>query len=53
MNILRKKILEYSSESQRLDQCNRLDVSSLSSEGFGFVASRIVQVSWMIHLITI
>ncbi|CAN7033523.1 unnamed protein product [Brassica rapa subsp. trilocularis] len=40
---IEKKILEYSSESQRLDQCNRLDVSSLSTEGFGFVASRIVQ----------
>ncbi|CAG7898823.1 unnamed protein product [Brassica rapa] len=40
---IEKKILEYSSESQRLDQCNRLDDLSLSSEGFGFDASRIVQ----------
>lgn len=41
---LREKILEYRSESQRLDQCKRLYDSSVSSEGFEFDASRIVQV---------
>lgn len=40
----REKILEYRSESQRLDQCSRLYDSSVSSEGFEFDASRIVQV---------
>ncbi|KAL0698475.1 hypothetical protein Bca4012_054597 [Brassica carinata] len=38
-----KKILEDRSESQRLDQCSRLYDSSLSTEGFEFDASRIVQ----------
>ncbi|KAL0726222.1 hypothetical protein Bca4012_022315 [Brassica carinata] len=37
------KILEYRSESQRLDQCSRLYDSSVSTEGFEFDASRIVQ----------
>ncbi|KAJ0252322.1 Nuclear pore complex protein NUP58 [Hirschfeldia incana] len=37
------KILEYRSESQRLDQCGRLYDSSVSTEGFEFDASRIVQ----------
>ena len=40
----RGKILEYRSESQRLDQCSRLYDSSVSTEGFEFDASRIVQV---------
>ncbi|KAF8098954.1 hypothetical protein N665_0255s0030 [Sinapis alba] len=37
------KVLEYRSESQRLDQCSRLYDSSVSTEGFEFDASRIVQ----------
>ena len=45
VNILRKKILEYTSESLRLDQCSRLYDSSIVTEGFEFDASRIVQVS--------
>ncbi|CAA7035821.1 unnamed protein product [Microthlaspi erraticum] len=40
---IEEKILEYRSESQRLDQCSRLYDSSVSSEGFEFDASRIVQ----------
>ncbi|KFK30341.1 hypothetical protein AALP_AA7G249000 [Arabis alpina] len=40
---IEEKILESRSESQRLDQCNRLYDSSVSSEGFEFDASRIVQ----------
>ncbi|KAG2319152.1 hypothetical protein Bca52824_012365 [Brassica carinata] len=40
---IEKKILEDRSESQRLDQCSRLYDSSLSTEGFEFDASRIVQ----------
>ncbi|KAF3513505.1 hypothetical protein F2Q69_00008866 [Brassica cretica] len=43
VNILRKKILEYTSESLRLDQCSRLYDSSIATEGFEFDASRIVQ----------
>ncbi|KAH0894033.1 hypothetical protein HID58_056462, partial [Brassica napus] len=38
-----KKILEYTSESLRLDQCSRLYDSSIATEGFEFDASRIVQ----------
>ncbi|CAH2076329.1 unnamed protein product [Thlaspi arvense] len=40
---IEEKILEHRSESQRLDQCSRLYDSSVSSEGFEFDASRIVQ----------
>ncbi|CAH8314889.1 unnamed protein product [Eruca vesicaria subsp. sativa] len=40
---IEKKILEYKSESQRLDQCNRLYDSYISTGGFEFDASRIVQ----------
>lgn len=40
----RERILEYRDESQRLDQCSRLYDSSVSSEGFEFDASHIVQV---------
>uniref|UniRef100_A0A1J3GH66 Nuclear pore complex protein NUP58 n=1 Tax=Noccaea caerulescens TaxID=107243 RepID=A0A1J3GH66_NOCCA len=40
---IEEKVLEYRSESQRLDQCSRLYDSSVSSEGFEFDASRIVQ----------
>ncbi|CDY62340.1 BnaCnng39960D [Brassica napus] len=40
---IEKKILEYSSESLRLDQCSRLYDSSIATESFEFDASRIVQ----------
>ncbi|KAF8085343.1 hypothetical protein N665_0671s0021 [Sinapis alba] len=40
---IEKKISEYRSESQRLDQCSRLYDSSISTESFEFDASRIVQ----------
>ncbi|CAN6986390.1 unnamed protein product [Brassica oleracea var. botrytis] len=40
---IEKKILEYTSESLRLDQCSRLYDSSIATEGFEFDASRIVQ----------
>ncbi|KAJ4880235.1 Nuclear pore complex protein NUP58 [Raphanus sativus] len=42
VNILRKKIMEYRTESQRLDQSSRLFDSSISTQGFESVASRIV-----------
>ncbi|CAH8344512.1 unnamed protein product [Eruca vesicaria subsp. sativa] len=40
---IEEKILESRSESQRLDQCSRLYDSSVSTEGFEFDASRIIQ----------
>ncbi|CAN6825242.1 unnamed protein product [Brassica oleracea] len=40
---IEKKILEYSSESLRLDQCSRLYDSSIATESYEFDASRIVQ----------
>lgn len=49
--IFREKILEHRSESQRLDQCSRLYDSSVSSEGFEFDASRIVQVCGLFRFI--
>ncbi|POO02701.1 Nucleoporin [Trema orientale] len=43
MYVLRKQILEYRDESQRLDQCSRLYDSSVSNYGFEQDASHIVQ----------
>ncbi|KAJ4872240.1 Nuclear pore complex protein NUP58 [Raphanus sativus] len=40
---IEKKIMEYRTESQRLDQSSRLFDSSISTQGFESVASRIVQ----------
>ncbi|XP_078442310.1 hydroxyproline-rich glycoprotein family protein [Wolffia australiana] len=37
------RILEYRSESQRLDQCSRLSDSSITNNGFEVDASRIIQ----------
>ncbi|CAN4082844.1 unnamed protein product [Withania somnifera] len=40
---IEERILEYRDESQRLDQCSRLYVSSVSNDGFELDASRSIQ----------
>uniref|UniRef100_A0A1D1ZGL3 Nucleoporin p58/p45 n=1 Tax=Anthurium amnicola TaxID=1678845 RepID=A0A1D1ZGL3_9ARAE len=40
---IEERILEYRSESQRLDQCNRLYDSSVANNGFELDATRIIQ----------